>query len=299
MLSLPHEHNYVARDMTLKKNERKTFLVVVLTAIMMVIEIIAGYLTGSMALLADGWHMASHASALSISLITYRLAKARRLQESFSFGTGKFIPLGGYTSAIVLALIALLMIYESISRFIFPVAIHFNEAIAVALVGLVVNLASVAILHSRKFCRPKKGTPKRHYHDHSLRAAYLHVLADALTSLLAIFALTIGKIFNVVWVDSLMGIVASLVILKWAYGLCKEAGWELLDGHARFIDRDEVRGLIEDDRTRILDLHIWRIAPKAHACEVVVQCKEKKGPAFYREKLAANLDLQHIVVEEV
>lgn len=274
-----HSHNYLLHDASISKNEKKTFLVVLLTSVMMVIEIIAGYVTGSMALLADGWHMASHAGALSISFIAYRLAKSNRMNEMFSFGAGKFIPLGGYTSAValaIIAIIAIIMFITSIRRLVFPMPILFNQAIWVAAVGLIINVISAVILSDPHH----KSHSHNHVHDHNLRSAYIHVMADALTSVFAIIALSVGMLFNIFWLDSVMGIIGSLVILKWAYNLCRDAGWELLDGHAKSLDRRQIKKLIENKNTSISDLHLWRIAPKAIACEMVVLSKSAKGMVF-------------------
>jgi cation diffusion facilitator family transporter len=288
-----HHHNFLLDDEAIAKNERKTLFVILLTSSMMVIEIFAGYITSSMALLADGWHMASHAGALSISFIAYRLAQSGRMNEKFSFGAGKFIPLGGYTSAIVLAIIAILIAMESIQRLITPQPIHFNEAIVVAILGLIVNVASAFILSSHHHHETHD-----HVHDHNLRSAYVHVIADAFTSVLAIIALSIGMVFGAVWLDAVIGIVGAMVILKWAYNLCQDAGWELLDGHAKAIGLDEVRRHIEDENTIIADLHVWRVAPKAHACEILVLTNTPRGPHHYRTILQREFDLAHITVEE-
>ena len=284
-----HHHNYLLSDPTILRNERRTLLVVILTALMMVVEVGYGYWTGSMALLADGWHMASHAAALGISYYAYRFAKSKRFSEFFSFGAGKFIPLGGYTSALLLAVIALLMLWQSVLRLFHPQTILFNEAIFVAVVGLIVNLVCAKILHSGE----------DHHHDHNMKGAYLHVVADAFTSLLAIFALVVGKFWNQVWVDSVMGIAGSFVILKWSYGLTKETAWELLDGHAKFIDRKDLQKKIEDTGAEVLDLHIWRIAPKVCACELIVKSKEPKGSQFYRDLISQEHMVQHLTIEEV
>lgn len=292
-----HTHNYIVNDVHINQNERKTFLVVMLTACMMVIEIIAGYLTGSMALLADGWHMASHATALGISVLTYKLAKSQKLQDSFTFGAGKFIPLGGYTSTIFLALMAFFMAYESLHRLIYPKTIYFNEAIIVAIIGLFINLISALILKDNHH-HHEHGEHHQHNHDHNLKAAYFHVLADALTSLLAIVALFYGKYFNSVWMDAVIGIVGSLVILKWAYGLFKETAWELLDGNAKAFDKDEIIAKLEEKNCKVQDFHIWRIAPSAHACELVVLSSINKGPEYYKNILITEYGLNHIVVEE-
>lgn len=294
-----HSHNYLLDDETIGKNEKKTLLVVILTSIMMVVEIISGYLTGSMALLADGWHMASHAGALSISLIAYRLAKSGRMNEMFSFGAGKFIPLGGYTSAVTLALIAILMAFESVQRLISPQSIRFNEAITVAVIGLAVNIISALVLSGHHHhSHDDDSHSHKHVHDHNLRSAYIHVIADAFTSVLAIIALLVGSFYNAVWLDSIMGIVGAIVILKWAYNLCRDAGWELLDGHAKSIKPQKIRKLIENKHTFISDLHVWRIAPKALACEIVVHTNSLKGSEFYKKILETRFGIRHITVEE-
>lgn len=291
-LNHEHDHNYLLDDHTISKNERKTLFVVLLTSITMVVEVAAGYLTSSMALLADGWHMASHAGALTISLVAYKLAKSGTLNKRFSFGAGKFIPLGGYTSAIVLALIAALMAFQSMDRLFNPVAIRFNEAIYVAIAGLVVNVVSAFILFDDHHHHDG------HTHDHNLKSAYVHVIADALTSVLAIVALIAGKLYNAVWLDPLMGIVGSAVILRWAYLLCKETAWELLDGHAKAFDQNEIRAQIEKEGVEVSDLHVWRVAPQAHACELVVITPEKKGTEYYRSLIAEMFQFSHLIIEE-
>lgn len=296
MKSFSHSHDYVLLDKKLHQNEKRTLWVVILTATMMLVEVVAGYLTGSMALLADGWHMASHAAALGIAVFTYRLAKSSRLQDLFSFGPGKLIPLGGYTSSVVLAMIALLMAYESVLRLIHPVSIHFNEAIWVAVVGLVVNIVSAVILKEKHHHHEQN---HHHDHDHNMRAAYLHVVADTLTSVFAIFALMVGKFYGILWVDSLMGIVGSIIILKWAYRLLKETSWELLDGHAKIINKKMIMDEFEGQGTKVEDLHLWRIAPNAHACELVISSSQLKGSQFYRKILKEKFSISHVVVEEI
>lgn len=296
-----HHHNYLLNDSSLARNERKTFFVVIITATMMIIEIAAGIATSSMALLADGWHMASHAGALGIALLTYRLAKTPALSGQFSFGTGKFIPLGGYTSAIILAVVAFAMIYESITRLITPTTIQFDEAIIVATIGLVINLICAAILshNSHVHHNHDHSHPHHHHeHDHNFKAAYLHVLADAFTSVLAIVALAIGKYSGWTWADAVTGLVGALVILKWAYSLCYETAWELLDGHARQINQDEIKARLENENTVVSDLHVWRIAPRAHACEIIIHSRQIRGIAFYKKILEEDFHIQHVVIEE-
>ncbi len=213
-----HEHVFLSSNQI--ANERRTWLVIALTATMMVLEITAGFIFGSMALLADGWHMASHAAALGITAIAYYFARHYASDKRFSFGTGKISELAGYSSALLLALIALLLAYESVTRFFSPVAIRFDAAIAVAVLGLIVNLVSALIL------KEKHDGHDHDYHpaDHNLKAAYLHVLADALTSILAIVALTTGRFLGWVWMDPLMGIVGAIVIARWSYGLTRDTG---------------------------------------------------------------------------
>jgi len=296
-----HEHNYLLDDEIISRNERKTFLVVLLTTATMAIEIVAGYITSSMALLADGWHMSSHAAALTISLVAYKLAKSGNLNQKFSFGAGKFIPLGGYTSAIVLALIAILMAFSSVERMFSPVPIRFDEAIVVAIVGLLVNIGCALLLsekHHHHRDHHSQDDIHHHTHDHNLRSAYVHVLADALTSVFAIVALTLGKFYEAVWLDPLMGVIGAGVILRWAYMLCKETAWELLDGHARSIDRVKIKNLIEGAGVEVSDLHIWRIAPNAHACEMVITSNSHKGTDHYRKLIDENFTFRHLIIEE-
>lgn len=307
------EHDYLSNDSTIALNERRTLLVVILTATMMVGEILAGRLTGSMALLADGWHMASHAGALCIGLAAYRLAKSATLYRSFNFGAGKFIPLGGYTSAIILGMISLAMAWESATRLLSPSRIEFREAIAVAILGLAVNILSAIILghgqeqgrthghdhsHSHGDDHGHKHEHAPPYHDHNLRSAYIHVLADAVTSVFAIAALGIGLLFGLTWLDPVMGIIGSLIIAVWAFRLLRETGWELLDGHAKAVDHALIHSLIEREGTRITDLHVWRVAPKAYACEVVILTDSPMGPDYYRDLIVAKVPVHHVVVEE-
>lgn len=304
MTDTPHHHDYLLNDAALAVNERKTYWVVLITAVMMVVEIAAGLATKSMALLADGWHMASHAGALGIALLAYRLAKAPALSRRFSFGAGKFIPLGGYTSALILAMVAVAMIYESLLRLIEPTNIRFNEAIVVATLGLIVNLICAAILsrdsHSHHDHDHSHGHHHHdhHGHDHNFAAAYLHVLADAFTSVLAILALVVGKYSGWIWMDAVTGLVGAVVILKWAYSLCRETAWELLDGHARHISQDEIKARLECEDAVVSDLHVWRIAPCAHACELVIHSQRLKGVAFYKKILEEDFNIQHVVIEE-
>jgi len=294
-----HEHNYVIQDSKIGSNEKKTIFVVILTFITMIVEVFYGYITGSMALLADGWHMASHVGALGISVIAYRLARSKKLNDKFSFGAGKLIPLGGYTSALMLGLVAVFMAVESFERFLNPTTINFTTAISVSVVGLVVNLLSAGLLWDSHGHDHHHHDHEDHVHDHNHKSALIHVIADAFTSVLAIVALITGKYFGWNWADPIMGIVGSVVILKWAYGLCKATIWELLDGNSRLIKEDDIRELFSnEDDVEVTDLHIWRIAPNAHACELVVYNNKPKGSDYYREKMLEKFSIEHIIIEE-
>lgn len=298
-----HSHDYVIQDSKIGANEKKTMFVVGLTFITMIFEVTYGYITGSMALLADGWHMASHVGALGISLVAYRLARSTKLNQKFSFGAGKLIPLGGYTSALMLGLVAIFMGVESIERFLNPTKIDFSVAIWVSIVGLVVNLLSALLL---KDSHDHHGHDEHHHHnhddhvhDHNHQSALVHVIADAFTSVLAIVALVSGKYFGWNWADPIMGIIGSIVILKWAYGLCKATIWELLDGNSKLIKEDDIKNLFSEDKNiEITDLHIWRIAPNAHACEVMIFNNDLKGSEFYRTKILDTFNIEHLIVEE-
>jgi cation diffusion facilitator family transporter len=288
------DHNH------LKTNEDKTLLVIIITFVMMLAEIIMGNLTGSMALTADGWHMASHAGALGITYLAYRLHRSKKLQNKFVFGPGKFIPLGGYTSAVCLGLVAIFMIYESSLRLLNPVEIRYLEAIYVAVLGLIVNIVCAIILKEDHHHHHEHGEHDHHHdhhHDHNLKSAYMHVLADALTSIFAIGALLLGKYFNLAWMDALVGILGGIVIFRWAIRLCKETAFELLDGHAKAVSHQAVLELLNKN-AEVVDLHIWKIAPKALACEVVLYSNELKGPHYYRDLLKEKFSFKHIVIEE-
>ncbi len=287
-----HQHIVISDNQM--ANERRTWLVIVLTATMMVLEITAGFIFGSMALLADGWHMASHASALGISAIAYYYARRHANDRRFSFGTGKIGELAGYSSALLLALIALLMAYESVTRFFSPVAIRFNAAIAVAVLGLIVNLVSALILKEKH-----EGHDHDHHHeDHNLKAAYLHVLADALTSVLAIVALTTGRFLGWVWMDPLMGIVGAIVIARWSYGLTRDTGSILLDMDVNTPLSENIRNQLEaDGENQIQDLHLWRLGPGHFAAIISLSSRIPRPPEYYKDQLEKIEELRHITVE--
>ncbi len=300
-----HTHDYVIQDDKIGSNEKRTIFVVLLTFVTMIVEVYFGYITGSMALLADGWHMASHVGALGISVIAYKLARSEKLNSKFTFGAGKFIPLGGYTSALMLGLVAIFMGVESFHRFLNPEQINFTTAIGVSILGLIVNLVSALLLsgdhdhHHGHDHSHKHHHHDDHVHDHNHKSALVHVIADAFTSVLAIVALVLGKYYGWTWADPVMGIVGSLVILKWAYGLCKATVWELLDGNSKLIDADAIKSLFtEDKEVEVTDLHIWRIAPSAHACEVVIYNNSLKGSEYYRDIILSKFDIEHLIIEE-
>ena len=284
-------HRFVAEDPDVIRNERKTLWVVILTGTMMVVEVIAGYWSGSMALLADGWHMGSHLGALLIAFMAYRLSRSHSVSRRFSFGGGKLIPLGGYTSAIILAGIAITMAVESVNRLRHPEVILFSEAIGVAFLGLLVNLLSAFLLRGHDHHH-------EHGHDHNMRSAYIHVLADAFTSILAIFALAIGMWKGIIWLDPVVGLIGVVVILSWSVQLCRDTALDLLDAHPQSVDFKRLKELVEKGGTEIVDFHIWRVAPKAMACELIVKAPMARGAPFYRQIIEEEFGIHHIVIEE-
>ncbi|MCB1859663.1 MAG: CDF family Co(II)/Ni(II) efflux transporter DmeF [Gammaproteobacteria bacterium] len=295
-----HQHDFSIDTST---SERNTQLVVILTGVMMVVEILSGYLFGSMALLADGWHMGTHMAALTISLFAYRYARRHADNPRYSFGTGKVGALGGFASATALVVVALAMGAESISRLFSPQAIHFDEAILVAVVGLVVNLLSAWLLqeggkHPHAHTHDHAHHHDHFHHDHNLRAAYLHVLADALTSLLAIAALFTGKYFGWVWMDALMGLVGAALITRWGFGLLRETSGELLDEVPDEHAIDHIREAIElSSQDQITDLHLWRLGPGHFGAIISVVTHEPKSPEHYKSLLQNISTLSHITVE--
>ena len=303
-----HGHNFLGHGQD--RNERRTRLVIALTAGMMVVEVTAGFIFGSMALLADGWHMASHAAALSITALAYWLARRHANNPRFCFGTGKVGDLAGFASALLLAFIALLMGYESILRLVSPVGIAFNQAIGVAVIGLVVNLVSALMLkeehhhghgHEHEH-EHDHGDGLRHRHDHhtdhNLKSAYLHVVADALTSVLAIAALSAGKYLGWVWMDPVMGLVGAVVIARWSWRLLYETGQVLLDASPQQNVSQKIRDALEaGGQDRVTDLHVWRLGPGHLGAIVAVSATEPQPPAYYRDKLAGVSGLSHLTVE--
>jgi cation diffusion facilitator family transporter len=294
-----HRHRYNIDD---GHGERNTRRVIALTLSMMIIEITAGYLFGSMALLADGWHMGTHAVALGITAFAYYYARRHSDNPNYSFGTGKVSVLGGFSSAVVLAVIALFIGVESIRRLISPQPIRFNEAIAVAFVGLVVNVISAFLLqekHHHHHEQPAQdhGRTKK-FRDFNLRSAYFHVLADALTSVLAIIALFAGKAFGWIWMDPIMGIVGALIISRWSYGLLVDSGKVLLDRDVNQEAIAEIRSVIEaDSDNRVSDLHVWRVGSHHLSAIVSIVTHFPKSPDHYKKLLADYDEIAHITVE--
>jgi cation diffusion facilitator family transporter len=312
---LEHEHLFLGRQHA--RNEQRTWAVVALTAVMMVVEIVGGYLFGSMALVADGWHMSTHAAALGIAGLAYRFARTHAHDPRFSFGTGKLGELAGYSSAIILAMIALWIGVESAARLFQPVAISFGEAIPIAVLGLGVNLASAWLLgaghghdhadhddeaddhdhdghsHDHDHDHDQQG----HHDDHNFRAAYVHVLSDALTSVLAIAALVAGLTLGWTWMDPLMGLVGTVVIAAWAWSLLRSAGAVLLDMVPNPRLAEAVRERLEVGGDRLCDLHLWRVGPGHTAAVITVLASEPREPAAYKARLAGLAGLSHITVE--
>lgn len=269
-----------------------------ITAITMVVEIVAGSVFGSMALLADGWHMGTHAGAFAITIFAYHYSRKHNSDKDFTFGTGKVSVLGGYSSAIALAVIALFIGVESIERLITPQEIRFNEAIAVAVLGLTVNLFCAYLLHGNHTHTHEHGHKHAHHHDHNLRGAYLHVIADALTSVLAIFALSFGKLLGWQWLDPLMGIVGALVITRWAYGLLKDTSTILLDRNTEREHLELIRQRIESDSdNRVSDIHIWKVGPVDYAAIISVVTHYPKSTEHYKYLLVEFKELSHLTIE--
>lgn len=294
-----HSHNFLKQDKTAEKH---TLYVLIITAVTMLIEIVAGSVFGSMALLADGWHMATHVAAFLIALFAYRYARQHADNPIFTFGTGKVTTLGGFASSIALLVVALMMIIESIQRLAMPQSINFNEAIWVAVLGLGVNLVSAVILQDNHHHH-------HHHHehkitDHNLKAAYVHVLTDALTSVLAIVALLAGKLYGVAWLDSIMGIVGGLIISRWAYGLIKQTSPILLDAGATQQKRQAILTSLENQADNggygsVSDLHVWQLSDNQYAAIIAIVAPEPQPADFYKALLKQYEWLAHVNIEVI
>jgi len=274
--------------------------VVLLTAAVMVVEVAAGYLFGSMALLVDGWHMGTHVAALGMAIFAYRYARRHERDPKFTFGTGKVGVLGGFASAVALAVVALLMAAQSIERLFSRPTIRFDEALGVAVIGLAANVASALVL-GRGRVRAHSHHEHGHHgpeHDHNLRAAYLHVMADALTSVLAIAALVAAKLLGWVLLDPVMGMIGGAMIARWSYMLLRDSGRILLDADVEADVLRSVRTAIESEEdNRVSDLHVWKVAPNACAAVVSLVSARPEPPEHYRSLLAGIHGLRHISVE--
>ncbi|WP_336728278.1 CDF family Co(II)/Ni(II) efflux transporter DmeF [Achromobacter ruhlandii] len=351
-----HDHVFLGQDH--RRNERRVWWVIALTASMMAIEIVAGNIYGSMALVADGWHMSTHAGAMLITALAYGYARRQARNPRFTFGTGKLGELAGFASAIVLALIALIIGWESLARLVDPVPIRFDQAIAIAVAGLLVNLVSAWLLkddhghahghgghghghaghgHDHDHGRLVRGAHDRghhghdhgHNHDHShnhdhnhdhnhnhghapaaghghaarvrdnnLRSAYIHVLADALTSVLAIAALLLGRSYGWLWADPAMGVVGALVIARWSWGLIRDSGTVLLDATPQSGKmRRDIEQALDAGDGEIADLHVWQVGPGHYAAIVSLVTRHPRDSAFYKAKLAHIAGLSHLTVE--
>lgn len=280
------------------RRERSVLSVVVLTFAMMVIEITVGYVSHSMALLADGWHMATHVGALGITAVAYATARRFAGHSSFTFGTGKVHALAGYSSALLLGAVAISMTVESVARLFKPQAIDFSSSLPVAAIGLFVNLASVVLLNAPSGHEDCSDAHPHHHHDHAHRAALVHVFADALTSALAIGALLLGKQFGLMWLDPATGLVGSVVIMKWGVDLIRSTAAELLDAGAGVDAERNIRAVLDDlgDST-ILDLHVWPMGQGRISCIITIESESVRPVEEYRRRILDAVHLSHLTVE--
>lgn len=314
------QHDHVFLGEGHDANERRTWAVVALTGAMMTVEIVGGYLFGSMAVMADGWHMATHAGALAIAAVAYRLARRHARDPAYAFGTGKIGELAGFASAVVMVIVALLVAWESVQRLIAPVEIEFGQAIGIAVVGLAVNLVSAWLLFDPHHHHHDHGLPMHdpddhdhddhdhdrhghdehhhaHGHDNNLRVAYFHVLADALTSVLAVAALLSARYLGWTAMDPLMGLVGAVLITQWSVGLLRSAGGVLVDRVPDVRLATRIRDTLEAGGDRVSDLHLWRVGPGHAALIVAVVSDRPQPPAHYKERLARFSALSHVTVE--
>jgi cation diffusion facilitator family transporter len=305
--TLKHSHRF---DEGNPLAEKSTLRVAVLTAVMMVVEIAGGWYYNSMALLADGWHMSSHTIALGLSVFAYVCARKYAHDPRFSFGTWKIEVLGGYTSAIFLVMVAGLMIFQSVERLISPSAIHYDQAIAIAIVGLLVNLVSAWLLrdghvHNHGHDHGHAHNEHAHvhdgdgHHDLNLRSAYMHVLADAATSVLAIIALFGGKLWGASWLDPVMGLVGAALVSAWAYGLLRDTGRVLLDAEMNVPVVEEIREVIAASpiKAQLNDLHVWRVGKGKFACILGLSTDNEVSPEYFKQQLSIHEELVHISIE--
>jgi cation diffusion facilitator family transporter len=316
--TLPDAHNHIFLGEGHERNERRTWMVIALCSFMMVAEIAGGLLFGSIALVADGLHMSTHASALLLTALAYRYARHHVDDERFSFGTGKLGDLAGFTSAIVLAMIALLIACEAVTRLFFPVQIHFGEAIPIAALGLIVNVASVLLLsggnHHHNHQHGYEHDHDAHHHDHqasdhehahhtahrdnNMRAAIVHVFADAAVSVLVIAGLTLALLFGWNWMDPVVGLIGAVVIAAWAYTLIRDTGAILLDMNPDRQMTERMRAVIETDGDRLIDFHLWRLGPGHLGAILCIATQQpQRNPAYYQSLLVRFRALSHVTVE--
>ena len=318
----PHSHVFLGQDH--ERAERRTWAVIILCTVMMIAEIVGGALFGSLALIADGLHMSTHAGALLLAALAYTFARKYAADPNFTFGTGKFGDLAGYSSAIVLAMIALLIAYEAVSRFLAPVPISFNEAIPIAALGLLVNIASAWLLagghhhghshdhghsqdhshdhdhgheHGHEHDDEHDHGDDAHHRDNNMRAAVVHVMADAAVSVLVIVGLLLARAFGWLWMDPLAGFVGALVIASWSVALIRDTGAILLDRTPDPGMAAKVRATIESEGDQITDLHLWRLGPGHLGAIVSIVTSAPREPTHYRQRLASFPDLSHVTVE--
>jgi cation diffusion facilitator family transporter len=318
MSTLPGEHAHVFLGADHEQAERRSWWVIVLCACMMLAEILGGVLFGSIALVADGLHMSTHAGALLLAALAYRFARTHANDPRFAFGTGKLGDLAGFSSAIILAMIALLIGCTAVIRLFHPVPIRFGEAIPIACLGLAVNIASVWLLsrgghhhhrdHGHHHDHGQHGHAEAHDEhpghshgaagaDNNMRAAIIHVMADATVSVLVIIGLSLACLFGWLWMDPLAGIVGACVIASWSYGLIRDAGAVLLDMTPDAAVQDGIRRIVEEGGDRMTDLHVWRLGPGHLGAIVSVSTESSRGTGYYRARLGGIQSLSHLTVE--
>ena len=325
----PHSHVFLGEGH--ERNERRTWMVIALCTVMMIAEIVGGWIFGSIALVADGLHMSTHASALLLAAAAYSYARTHAEDERFSFGTGKLGDLAGFTSAVVLAMIAILIGYEAVVRLIWPIHIEFNEAIPIAVLGLAVNVASVLLLSGGRYRRDHDHGHSHHHapshgerahrdthverhavqtemedHEHAhgaavrdnnMRTAIVHVLADAGVSVLVIVALLFGRFLGWSWMDPVVGLAGAIVIAAWSYSLIRDTGAILLDMTPDRNMAARMRAMIETDGDRLTDLHVWRLGPGHLGAILSVATQRQRGPEYYMALLRRFRALSHVTVQ--